>query len=442
MEGSMTINILDMLQNAVGKDLSTHASKLLGESEGGIGAATQAALPALLGGVMSKASTLSGATDLLNMLKGPAVSSDLLLKDLGGLFGGDETTSRLTSLGTTLLNSVFGDKLGALAGAIGSLAGIRGSSATSLLGMLAPLLFSFLKGQVTKNNLGATGLMSLLGGQSEFLQGKLSDKITNALGLGSATAFLGGIGDKLLGAAKSAGLSAGSSSGISAPVGGPHGRPPADDGGYSLLKRLRPWLLLALGIPLFFLFRSCGESEDLGERNAALSVPKTVVEPTVVVPAAKATVAVPETAPAVAAVEPTAIPTEVPLPTAAPTAVPKAEAVDDSSTRSAAVSAPPAARIYFDVGKTKLPGDIDSILQSIVDYALAHSNSGITIAGFHDPTGNQAKNAELAKNRALAVRSRLVSLGIGEAQIDMKKPEVTTGSGDNKEARRVEVSVK
>jgi K(+)-stimulated pyrophosphate-energized sodium pump len=63
--------------------------------------------------------------------------------------------------------------------------------------------------------------------------------------------------------------------------------------------------------------------------------------------------------------------------------------------------------------------------------------------GFVDGvTGDQAKNEELAKERANAVREALKAAGIAEDRIEMKKPEAVTGGGDNAEARRVEVAVK
>ena len=61
------------------------------------------------------------------------------------------------------------------------------------------------------------------------------------------------------------------------------------------------------------------------------------------------------------------------------------------------------------------------------------------ISGFHDVTGDPVRNEELAKQRALAVRDALAALGIGEDKIDLRKPAVTTASGSNAEARRVEV---
>jgi outer membrane protein OmpA-like peptidoglycan-associated protein len=66
----------------------------------------------------------------------------------------------------------------------------------------------------------------------------------------------------------------------------------------------------------------------------------------------------------------------------------------------------------------------------------------VVISGYHDATGDAALNEELAKKRALAVRDALLALGVAEAGIELKKPELTTGSGSLREARRVEVLVR
>jgi outer membrane protein OmpA-like peptidoglycan-associated protein len=98
-------------------------------------------------------------------------------------------------------------------------------------------------------------------------------------------------------------------------------------------------------------------------------------------------------------------------------------------------------KLYFDSGKAELPGDAQATLQSIVDFAKANAAAKIAISGFHDETGNQAVNEELAKERAKAVREALKAAGVAEDRVEMRKPQVTTGGADNKEARRVEVSV-
>jgi len=101
----------------------------------------------------------------------------------------------------------------------------------------------------------------------------------------------------------------------------------------------------------------------------------------------------------------------------------------------------PAATVYFDVGQSALPAGSDATLSMVIDYLKANSAATAVISGYHDPTGDQAVNEELAKNRAGAVRDALVAGGIEASRIDMKKPVVTTGGGTLADARRVEVTV-
>ncbi len=63
------------------------------------------------------------------------------------------------------------------------------------------------------------------------------------------------------------------------------------------------------------------------------------------------------------------------------------------------------------------------------------------VSGFHDTTGDPALNEELAQKRAQTVRDVLVGLGCPPGQVRMEKPAVTAGSGNNAEARRVEVKL-
>jgi outer membrane protein OmpA-like peptidoglycan-associated protein len=65
----------------------------------------------------------------------------------------------------------------------------------------------------------------------------------------------------------------------------------------------------------------------------------------------------------------------------------------------------------------------------------------VIISGFHDKTGNAEMNAELAKSRAIGVKQALIAAGVGEAQIELLKPQETTGGADDREARRVELTI-
>lgn len=97
-------------------------------------------------------------------------------------------------------------------------------------------------------------------------------------------------------------------------------------------------------------------------------------------------------------------------------------------------------KFYFATGKADLANGANAALKAAVEAAA--SGKELAVSGFHDATGDAAVNAELAKQRAIAVRDTLVSLGVAAEKIELKKPENTSGTGSNTQARRVEVTVK
>ena len=96
-------------------------------------------------------------------------------------------------------------------------------------------------------------------------------------------------------------------------------------------------------------------------------------------------------------------------------------------------------KFYFASGKAELAAGAPDALGVIVKGVAAGRKA--VISGYHDATGDAAVNEELAKQRAMAVKAALQTLGIGEDKIELRKPQVTTASGSNAEARRVEVTL-
>ena len=94
-------------------------------------------------------------------------------------------------------------------------------------------------------------------------------------------------------------------------------------------------------------------------------------------------------------------------------------------------------KFYFASGKSDLAAGGKEALADVVKGIKAGQKA--SISGYHDTTGDPAKNAELAKKRAMSVRDTLIALGVTENQLELKKPEQAQGSGNNSEARRVEV---
>ena len=101
--------------------------------------------------------------------------------------------------------------------------------------------------------------------------------------------------------------------------------------------------------------------------------------------------------------------------------------------------AQPAGSIHFESASATLPGDAQKAIATVVEALKAAEGRRVLLAGYHDPTGNIDFNRDLAKRRALGVRDALIAQGIPAQRIILRKPEQTTGSGNNAEARRVEI---
>lgn len=99
-------------------------------------------------------------------------------------------------------------------------------------------------------------------------------------------------------------------------------------------------------------------------------------------------------------------------------------------------------RIYFELASDALPADAAAELARIADAARADPGKVVLISGYHDESGDAAKNAELAKKRAFAVRHALEANGVALNRLVMDKPRVTLGGADAREARRVEMRLR
>ncbi len=97
-------------------------------------------------------------------------------------------------------------------------------------------------------------------------------------------------------------------------------------------------------------------------------------------------------------------------------------------------------KFYFVVGKADVAPEAAQALVEVVKAVAAGKLA--VISGYHDASGDPAQNAELAKQRAFAVRAVLLAQGVTEDKIELRKPEQTLASGPAEEARRVEVTLK
>ena len=159
----MPTPLLDTLRQCVTPDLVARASLGLGESESGTSKALNAAIPSVLAGMLAQASDID-AIGTLEALLGSS-SND----------GGDR-----------FLDTIFGPHLGAIAGGLAQIGGIRASSASSLLGMAAPLIMSLLGSAMRSSG---RGLASLLGAERRSILGAVPVGLSSLL-IPPPTAFI------------------------------------------------------------------------------------------------------------------------------------------------------------------------------------------------------------------------------------------------------------
>ncbi|MBO9647082.1 MAG: sodium-translocating pyrophosphatase [Variovorax sp.] len=140
-----------------------------------------------------------------------------------------------------------------------------------------------------------------------------------------------------------------------------------------------------------------------------------------------------------------------PAPTPAPISAPAAPVAPQAAAPAAA--APVAAadtgasikteggvvKFYFATSSAEVPPGAKEALADIVK--AAQGGSRVLVSGFHDATGDPEKNAELAKQRAIAVGEALKVAGAPDDKVELAKPVQAQGDGSAAEARRVEVKV-
>jgi outer membrane protein OmpA-like peptidoglycan-associated protein len=420
---------------------------LFGEPATGMQSAVGAILPAILAGVMKQGSTADGAAGLMKLLSGPTVDAGLS-SNIGSALGGGATTNGLMTAGGNMLKGLFGDNASNLASTVSSMAGIKSSSAINLLSLAVPMVLSFLKNHVMQNGLNAGGLMSLLSGQSSFLQGKLDNRVAQAAGFGDASGFLSslsGMASKATGAAAAAGASAAAAAGSVASRAGSMasdaahvasgaaktvGRAAGDvaaqaadsarDVGTGMGKML-PWIigLIVLAV-LFFMFRSCGQQveQKAGEATKAVS----------------------------SAVKSLSLPGGVAL------NVPAGGFIDNIyvflSNKDGGVGTGYALdAVTFETGSATLTAASNQQLDDLAAVLKTFPTATVSVNGYTDNTGDAAANTTLSTQRAEAVKSALVSKGIATERVAAAGygPDKPIASNDTEAGkaknRRVEIVV-
>ena len=385
----MGINLLDMVKQQVMGSVAEKAASLLGESPAATSKALSAALPAVLGGVANQCTTISGAENLLKMFSGGQHDGSIL-DSVGSLLGGGSATQGLMSAGSSIVSSLFGNKVGGITDFLASHAGIKSSSASSLMSLAAPLIMGSIGKQMGGGS-SVSSLMSLLSSQVPNIAAALPAGMGSVLGLSNLNLSTPPLMDKVKAMEQQVVQEA---------------------SGFNFSKIL-PWLLLGLGALLaFYFFRSCNSKPEVPMVTAPveapkMEVPKVVVKDKKILKLPNGDIEV-ETGTFLDKLY-----DEVTDNTLDPT---KGFAFD---------------HLNFATGSATISEDSKGQLNDLAKIMMAFPKVGISVDGHTDNVGDAAANLKLSKERALAVEKYLIAKGVADARILPEGLGSTKPVGDN-----------
>jgi hypothetical protein len=197
------MNIVSIIMQFIGPAIVGKLASSLGINSTIAQKAIGAAVPAILGGLIGRASQPSGGQAIFDML---GKQDPGLLGNLGNLIGGSQQKS-IAEQGMGALGSLLGGTaLGSLSGAVSKFAGIGDEPTKGLLGMLAPVVLGSVGQQAKSSGLDAGGLAKMLIGQKDNISAAMPGEFAKMLG---GTGLLDGLGGSLSGAASAAAGAAG-----------------------------------------------------------------------------------------------------------------------------------------------------------------------------------------------------------------------------------------
>lgn len=427
----MSENLLKSLTNMVTPGILSKLSGILGENESDLSKGLSSAAPALLSSLVDKSSNESGAKGILDMIKSNNLDGSML-NNMGDLLGNQDNTSSLMDQGGNILNSLMGNNSSNVFNIISRVSGMSSNSAGGLMKFLAPMLMSMIGKKVFSNNLGASGLMSLLGDQKGFLKGMLPAGMGSALGLSSGFSNLMESGkDAVSGAANTVNREAKQA--------------------INKTKKFNFWplllgLLILLG--LFYFIRGCGDDVVDGVEKAAEKTTEAVGD------AAKATKdavvdAAESTANAVNSIG--AFISDATLKalsklkfTAGSVGENFYNWIKEGGEGEKAFAF---AYLNFPTGKATISNDGKQELKEFASILKEVKEIKVEVSGHTDNTGDEAMNLKLSQDRAAAIKAQLVSEGIAANRIVAKGYGSSMPISDNateqgrKDNRRCEVKV-
>ncbi|KVU14993.1 hypothetical protein WK62_30060 [Burkholderia ubonensis] len=385
-----SVNILKSLESLLTEPVSLQVPTFLDELRAPVVHGLDVALSNLLGAIARHNQTSAGSDSLLRVLRATHVESDLLTRDLSGMFAGGDATHNLVNAGKSALETLFGHKIQDFGHALAGVCGLASRNAMLLTELVTPFVLAAIKHAATmRGPLQASSVDAVLDAQWIHLGGRVSEKLLGALGLGIGSSH---IREEI----RSTGN--GATGAVSAAE-------------HNIFARQRKWswlglLLLAL-LALLLLGFCVKRTPDTAQSPVtATSTPNA------------ATAVAQDAASAVAEVVP-----------------------HGAGIIAAMMEGKPSLKVYFDYGKAELSPDFADKSKDVLSYLKDHPSSKVSVSGFTDSSGDPTLNTELAKKRADSVKANLLAAGIDASRISLDKPLAFSGTTSDAKDRRVELHV-
>jgi len=161
----MSFNFLQTAKELFNNEIVSKASTFLGEKPANTQKAVDATIPIIGDALIDKSKTVSGSEIILNLIRDGNHSGNFL-QNMLGMF--DDNGSILNK-GANAAKNLFGDKTSSIANAVSEYAGVKASSAYSLLAMITPVILGLLGKHSNEGNLNPSGFSAFMNNQKSKL---------------------------------------------------------------------------------------------------------------------------------------------------------------------------------------------------------------------------------------------------------------------------------
>jgi OmpA-OmpF porin, OOP family len=456
------MNLFEELKELLVGEVANKAANILGEKEDKVKIALEGLLPTFVGGLMKRASNEAGATTLLNVVK-KTNNDGNIVEQLDLLLKNKESFAGFVEKGNSVVSMLLPDKKSSIATMISQFAGVRNSSATALLSVVAPLVIGKLGSLVTSQGLDKTGLANVILEQRSILLDEtpesLQPKMIDVLGLATF------MSEEIKPVQFATGTIKSNTTQTITPKKAIENRPvtysdkdyEADEGaGMTMPKWLLPTVLIAVVLGGLGYFAATydwsklrGDSTIVTDTSQTEQVTNAQIDTTNL---PKDTV--------VAKVDSSVAAVAVPVSKTMGVSLPNGQKMDLAegtfNYKFAKYLTDSTAKVNqtftfdnlnFESNTPNLVAGSDKTVQDLAKIMTAYPRVQLKLTGYTDNTGDSLQNRKLSLKRAFAVKNLLVANGIQDLRIDFtgkgsSNPIASNATEEGKaKNRRIEVKV-